>query len=1551
MPAIIGKNGRVVVPTQPHPAPTPAPVAAAPTAPIRPAQAVAANEQNKFPTGPPVPVLQQTKSWSGSITDFNDRAQQAHDAYQKAYGVKPPPNLILDLAASPVSAEHFPTMFTVPTNPVAAKARGAIVASGRKPAALNPDEPALTVRDITVGMVDAAARGGYDRFVRDHADVIRTMQNDPATASKVNGAITQAKLVDQRHQTVGQGGSSQPGMPSDYGNPNNLVSPSDRDTYAAAADAGVGSLGKFVAKAVGQVADSLVHSPAGVYEVAKAAGLDASDAVAYGFAQVPGHSSYDQQHGNLSFTRTRKLGKATAKGTLQDVEHPGENPGYLFLDALGLATGVAGGAARAGAAARAVSEAGEEASVLGKAGAAAKALGRKPELQRATVSYGGYTEQMPLSQNPLVAAAQKGILKVRQGRAEAAAARGGPLRMILLPESLQSALEEHLSLPKKLGREADARKRVEHVAQTQLQRELDAVAGRSVMQARVLSRVPQKIRGGLSRGEQKAIQVLATDDPTPLETERGFHQRMIEQGIGDPKAHRRQLADLRLAEKALNNPSPRFRKALELTRKTVSEMERIKVEDLGLLPETAEGRVIKFGAVLRDEGHTPVERLTDDGFYLPVQLRGKVKRPPSDRAGYFPTKAGPFGVPPGRSLPELTHEFTGKAIEAGDYRIDSTSLASEAYGRTVRAATIRAEHAKLWKSASETPRSRFDVPIRDSNTIPDKLRTVIARLDEGDFTQADADILPADARALIEELYPDPRKVTGEKIDGVRWVDSRLLGEGNKVPYTPGLGSKIGDVVNGPFRFVNLYARPAYILNKLGNQAMLVFDQGVFSTAKNMIRAMNGDDLYGEENMRTIRALTGSGHSRSLVNSNVSKVGQGVAEFWNRVADRDERSASFIHYMNLKGYKTEADVTRLLNDKTSRPDLVEITRRSNKALVEFDNLTPIEKNYIRHWVYVYPWVSRSAVWSIRAILDHPMKTALLAQLGKQDIQNDPLNGRVVEWVKRAGYVPLGWDHHGNPKVVNPSSVNTFSTIGDFLALTRAATEGDKYASAEDFLGPLPRYALHAITGRDEYGNQYPGSQWLDAAKEVLQGLPQITAYERGGKAGKPGSQANVGSRSSLLASFNHNLKQTVLSPGWLDGYGTLLVGGFSTRNLNMDAAAARYWNDQDPKVKHQRELDLLNRALDVQGSVLKRDVPAGVRTAVKDQAQITYAAQQFQKDHGRAPTDKERAQLTLAYLAKQGLVPAGTASKLRTNLNSLVDPHDISVFKNALVTKYGHGGQLRQWDTDIRTVASFTPDVFNAKAAKLYQQGLAPQRRYQVSDTKLQDYGRKYIEFTHEVAALQKQITDGTKTDADLRAFQDTHDVPVDGLPSFVRIAWTHQTDQEQQQHIASAATSSWADLSAFDKQLLGVTSDAKVTAGWAKLKATVAEQRTTLEREGRSFPKGYARTLAKWVQTNFDAPGLVKDFDFSQEPLFRRMQAFKPIRDSPNSDQWTGLFQVAARYQQYLKSGSYNQTQVRQAWRDYVQSPDFQGWLNDHPGFRGEIGGYGRKFLNSLIG
>jgi hypothetical protein len=102
-------------------------------------------------------------------------------------------------------------------------------------------------------------------------------------------------------------------------------------------------------------------------------------------------------------------------------------------------------------------------------------------------------------------------------------------------------------------------------------------------------------------------------------------------------------------------------------------------------------------------------------------------------------------------------------------------------------------------------------------------------------------------------------------------------------------------------------------------------------------------------------------------------------------------------------------------------------------------------------------------------------------------------------------------------------------------------------------------------------------------------------------------------------------------------------------------------------------------------------------------------------------------------------------------------------------------------------------------------------------------------------------------------------------------------------------------------------------------------------------------------VERNFDAPGLVKDFDFARQPLYARMQRLAPVQKSPNAALWSQLLSTAQGYGRYLKTDGYNRAQVRQGWRDYVKDT-LEPWVAEHPAFKVELAQYGRTLLDRLL-
>lgn len=1510
---------------QPNPVPAvqPQPVLAPPAVPPKPIKRSPVHPTLTPPAGPPDKTLTQLSGVPTSVADFNQRLEAVTAAHVAQTGVKPPPDVALHAALNPTPA---PTVAPTVAQQALAK------------------HPALTDGQFLDELRNAATNTySYDQFVRSNSSRLEELLRDPAWRGKVNAVINLASTMHSGH-----GATPSPDLPTvSPTSPEEaakLAAQKPTDPTVAAAnialegavpldqlkkDAGIGFL------AVSQITTSLVHGPVGIVLLLKAGALDTRDVVTFG-ATGKG-------------MRLAETGQAQYHAIGQDIHHPAERPGFLFLDILGGVSVVGGGIARAGAAGRAF-DAGEGAS------GAAKALLSKPSPRSYVINSGGFTEQTPLLTNPVMAWLQVNApvlgLKARQARDDAGITLG--------PVGWATS---QLSYTKKIGRAGDARKRVEYAAASAPVTELQHTAGHATAQSRILGALPG-LNKGLTRGEQKALQIQSWDDPDPLAAERRFHENQIEQAQqematasanadrandardyqaqekweqqekywdGIAKNHRQQLADTALAEKALRNPSPRFEKALNQLAELMAGNERLRIQHLGLAPETAAGRIAKTGQVLRDEPVTGGTLLNDKAFYLPTISATKPGRIPSTVLGFYRSRLGPFGMSPTPQIAELTHEFNGDVMREGNMRIDTTNVAAETYGRTLKAISAKQDWQQAWDAAHPVPKSDRDVPIRDIKNVPDDLRAMLADEYSGYVPTEDLDALPADLRSVVDWLYPGAEKLKTEELANVRWINPDLLGNQASRAAVTGPGARFMDKINNVLRPAIFYIYPRYLLNKLGNDAMLVFDQGFLNAGGNLVRAMQAEKLYGADNAAAMRSIVGAGRQVSYTNPFSGRLNRALGEFWNKVADRDERVASFIHYARSLGYKTPEQMHALLNDEAHHSDLLTASQLGKKALVEYDNLSVYERNVIRHALFVWPWVRGSTIWSFRAVLEHPLKTDILAHLGEQaENYEDQWLPKAPAWMRRIGYIPVAW-HNGMPLVANPSSAWTFSTLGSMLDIVRAGTSGDQYASASDLLGPISQFVVQGFTGRDAQGNRYQGSQIEKAAQDALNIIPILADYERQQRLAKQPKNLKplkITDRASLQARLNSALKQSVLTPGYLGVYGNILAGGLSLSQVNLSAAAARYWRDATPAQKNQRQIALLNQMLGVQGEYLQRPVPPDVRRAVTEQAELgqKWAAYIKQLGNAREPTDKEQVAFTITYLEEKGELTKAQAAQFQGQLGAMDVKGDITNLRAALMTKYGHLGALAQWQTDVTTAAAITAPVLRQKVQQLAAVGVHYSAAAKPDE--LHSYALGYVKYLNERQAISHSKSP-TKA-ADLREFDDNHTGAVNGLPGYTAFKWASMKPQQQADAVVRASTGPWSSLSAFDKQLAGRKVDPGTTGAWSEL----ADLERQYRAKGESLTKDRRVFLAKYVDKGLGLKGaFYKDYLFAQEPLYQRVQYLRIVTGSPNRDGWHDLTQRAEYFWKAVQNKQTSAAGATTTWDNYI--PEMEAYYQkEYPTF-----------------
>lgn len=1257
--------------------------------------------------------------------------------------------------------------------------------------------------------------------------------------------------------------------------------------------------------------------------------------------------------------------------------------------------------------------------------------------------------------------------------------------------AMKKLFDDHLSTEARLGREAAAARRVEQASQLAILAVLRKAAGYSVVSSNAFARIaararelvlPDRARFGLTRGEHKAIQVLAVGEP--ITAWENLHNAVIrdsamwakELNIPEQllvKNHERQLADLKLAQRILEDPSKqseRFIKAATLAKEVSDEMTRIKIEEFGLNPRTAEARIRAQAAVVRtgkpkaeastsqivrgyrgggiskrpvlyiahdeklaqafarkngdvqmvesrvsnalhidtpaqnaewlrhggseakaaawakSQGYDAVVRSEQaipghgaqgaragetillyperasvvksgqnvaipttsefakeptrpfgdlpQGFYTPFISARDTKMTPSG-ASPFAARQGPYGIPLPGDIPEIQHVFTGDSIMAGDFRIDATHLIGNAYGRTVRAATIWNNYKQLLAASRKKPpmkgtvEEQTMVPMREMRAVSDALRMRLQKIDEGDFTATDAEHLGDDAQAIIRELFPE-----NAPIDQVRWVDGRLKENlvGGLSAQTTGPGAVLY-TMNEAFRLPILFLRPAYILNLLGNVGMAVIHQGPMM-GPNIIRALYAHKLFGERNVSWIDTMMGNSRSRSYVNPDIrgaakvfTRGSQKIAEGWNMVADLHFRRSAFIYEARRKGYETQADMDRLRTsaDLAVVKDRMEITRRANKGMVEFDNLTRFEKQWMRNLIFVYPWVSRSAIWSVRTIMEHPLKTDALAHLGDEaQYQNEPLM-KAPQWFKQSGYFPVSWGADGNPKVVSAQTINTFSTLSELTHPFTGLYSGDVTTTPlADLLGPVPLLGLHALTGRDRYGNEYKGGRILGALKEQGQQLPQISAFRRGQRQPAPPGTAPK--------------NRPTFVPGLWDTYGPLIGSVLWPREADLGKLQYDYWREQKPTVRVEQQVQVVRAVAKVQSKILEQPIPGDVKDGLDLLANRMRVQAKWAEDHGRTPGSREKRGLDINVLKQLGRITPEQEKKLREQLLAAKSDKEFARFGSMLDKQYLGGNALEAWHSDVNTVASFE---------KTY--GL--------------DYGRRYLAVQKEqdrlvAAAMALPSATGEQgvAFAKLATFEQAQDKSFNGHPSPIREMWNRTSPAQRQEILAKKAGQPWEFLSTFDKELLGRKPSSDAAGGWEKFTELRQQAKDNLPPGHKHFPPGYLDTLAKYTDRYY-AKGFFKDYLVSKEPLVQRLllggfQPAKmeaPLERSPNADLWRQMLAPAARYAQLLRNPDYPKTKIRDLWKQYVQS-SLLPWARSHPAMRKELQMYPPNFLYSLL-
>jgi hypothetical protein len=996
----------------------------------------------------------------------------------------------------------------------------------------------------------------------------------------------------------------------------------------------------FVGRFAEDLANAGIGLPAGLYRTGVSVYHDAG-ALAHG--HTPTHVYHD-------------VLKPMAASFKESAEHPLRHPGFTFLNAWAVGSLGAGSLARAGAVREAIAgTAGEDAAAAlrnlpradrrardvlldpvsnfdaGDTGTLhriaapshrlAQLLDKHPgmaEARRAVLQKAGIEAQAARERTPLETATEAARAAVRRPMPPQRTIRVGseevhpvasrnPLaaRLQQLLDSNTEARLGHsgrqpdfLSAEAKVGKDLAAERAVREAKEQGVASRLERF-GRTTKASVLRNAARKPLRGRLSAGEQKAVDIVASG-LTPAE-HYAYHVKAAQlarlgvKEYGDAGAHETQAALAQAAEAHLANPSEDLQEAIRLTRHAVQQREKIlgldqlevahrvgaraaeikslvegtssphlrrahlveqlkedlpehpgpevvgalharlsqiehetlaREQEVGARRARTDGILVNLrreasGIKTRIDGYMRrpelqlqldlidhefvrhgQEAISRGGFYLPSKSLAPLRRPHG--ANVHPSE---FGYRPPSGLPELHNAYTAALERSGQYRTDATGLAADAYRGAQRLASLQRGYEQVLRLAHNTREAaggeQYAIPVRTTASIPKALREMVLRADRGELSERDLEAIhagEANVADLVREFFPSDSVTPGP---GIKYVDVRLVKRLAEQRALPSSLLRFFDSVNNVGRGSILYLKPAYIVNLLQNLGTATIEQGPF-VFRNARQALTLGRRIGADDQHLIFSLVGEGHSRALdVGAGAAeRAVHGAAEFWNAVTDRIPRVMAFLHEARAAGFDSPTALKALLHDPQFEQQLLQVTRRANREMVDYIGMTPLERNSIRRVFMFYPWLRGATIWSLRFPIEHPLQAATYGVLGRQGTEWEKKTlGKIPGYLE--GVFPLmGFrPHYAHPFVTNPAALNTFETpiqIGQGLAGLAGPSAAEHAGDIGSMLTPALGAIAPLVSGQTSLGSPLPAgeSRLAGAADELLNSAAPVSLAEK-----------------------------------------------------------------------------------------------------------------------------------------------------------------------------------------------------------------------------------------------------------------------------------------------------------------------------------------------------------------------------------------------------------------------------------------------------------------------
>ena len=588
----------------------------------------------------------------------------------------------------------------------------------------------------------------------------------------------------------------------------------------------------------------------------------------------------------------------------------------------------------------------------------------------------------------------------------------------------------------------------------------------------------------------------------------------------------------------------------------------------------------------------------------------------------------------------LMHEYRGAALMSGYFTTDALGPTARDAILASRIATFHRARESLLQASSELPSAHTDIAIKqnpDKRTpkgaqiLLDKMRELDHRkaglISKTDMEQIDFDLVEEAGRDIFPAEIEDPENPgelldvreaaakilnTREPIEGIRWIPAEWLDGSGLIP-PPGWKGKwaqafnnaplglLGiDAFNDFQKMLVLYLNPSYVpINLAGNLSMNLMQQGVFLPTNLFKSALMHQWLDGYER-KMIDTAMGNGLTASLyLRTGPMQFVNNTLGFWiNQAVDLIPRRAAWMHEARRAGYRNKESIRGLLRaadggDERAIEDMRLIAYRANDAIVDYERMSPLERQITARMIFFYPWLKGATRWSMRFILEHPVQALalMLAAEHAYTYQQQQLGDvpHYEAWdvpvaTKALGFqlgVPgiydgpqladlsqvfgdQSWVKGGYPMVVDSRQLLTFSTPFDLFRAAYGLVSGNPNTPGFiDNLTPFLSNTITTLQGYDSFQHKEVPVSLKTFLAQSYEGLPQIQRWK----------QLAPASWGGLSAKERREIQQNAINPRTSEeDFWRLWFSNLAPAPFSREVSAKRTLSNLPTKVQHVENL-------------------------------------------------------------------------------------------------------------------------------------------------------------------------------------------------------------------------------------------------------------------------------------------------------------------------------------------------------------------------------------------